>query len=257
MILYDIDAMKRYLIFLPLVVGAAGCPVFQRQDTPVDVQVTREPQSEAEYRLYVPSYYSPDRQWPLVVTLHGTHGWDDSRRQIMEWKYLAERKGLLVVAPKLKSVQGILPVNKSLWRKDLRRDEKVILAVMDELADKYSIDPKAVLLTGFSAGGYPLYFVGLRNPERFNMLIARSCNSSIDIFEQIELTPAARKLPIMIYWGKDDLQEIHRQSWQAIRWLGERGFNRMDYDKIEGGHRRTPEIAYRHWRKILPKRYRR
>ena len=38
---------------------------------------------------------------------------------------------------------------------------------------------------------------------------------------------------------------------------GERGFKHMDYDKIKGKHRRTPEIAYRHWRKILPKRYRR
>jgi len=249
--------MKRYLIFLPLAAAAAGCPVFQRQDTPVGVQKASEPQTNVEYRLYVPSYYRADRQWPLVVTLHGTHGWDDSRRQIMEWRFLAEQKGLLVVAPKLKSVQGILPVNESLWRKDLKRDEKVILAVMDELMGKYSIDPKAVLLAGFSAGGYPLYYVGLRHPDRFNMLIARSCNSSLDIFERVELTPAARKLPIVIYWGKDDLQEIHRQSWRAVRWLGERGFKHLDHDKIKGGHRRTPEIAYRYWRKILPKRYRR
>ena len=248
--------MKRYLIFLPLAVAAAGCPVFQRQDTPVGVQKANEPQANVEYRLYVPSYYSPDRQWPLVVTLHGTHGWDDSRRQIMEWKYLAEQKGLIVVAPVLKSVQGILPVRRDTWYRDLEKDEETILAVIDEVTAQYRVDPDAVLLTGFSAGGYPMYYVALRHPELFSMVIARACNSSLELFERIELTGQARKLPIRIFWGKDDLKPIGSQSWDAVRWLGEHGFRRMNHRKIRGGHLRRPEVAYRFWREVLPERYR-
>ena len=274
--------MRRYLLLVPLVFLAVGCPVTQRQDTPWSALRKVEAQTKAKYWLYVPSYYSDDepsgfnasteapdakgrargsryssaRCWPLVVTLHGTHGWDNSRRQIMEWKYLAEQKGLIVVAPVLKSVQGILPVRRDTWYRDLKKDEKTILAVIDEVTAQYRVDPNAVLLTGFSAGGYPMYYVALRHPELFSMVIARACNSSLELFERIELTGRARQLPIRIFWGKDDLKPIGSQSWDAVRWLGEHGFKRMNYRKIRGGHLRRPEVAYRFWREVLPERYR-
>ena len=249
--------MKRYLAFLPLLALVAGCPVTQPQDTPVEQMRLSEPKSGSHYWLYVPSYYSTDQDWPLVVTLHGTHGWDGSSPQIKEWKNLAEEKGFIVAAPDLRSVQGILPVNHALWMADLESDEAAILAVLEDVAGKYRIDRGSVLLTGFSAGGYPMYYVGLRNPQRFNMLVARACNSSIDIFEHIGLTDEARRLPVRIFWGKDDLKQIADQSWDAIRWLSEHGFKHVDWDKTAGGHLRRPETAYKYWQKVLPKRHRR
>jgi poly(3-hydroxybutyrate) depolymerase len=215
------------------------------------------PNAGGKYWLYVPSDYDEDRKWPLVVTLHGTHGWDSSRAQIREWKYLADRKGFIVAAPDLRSVQGILPVSETLWSADLLSDEKTILSVIDDVASKYRVDTDHVLLTGFSAGGYPLYYVGLRHPERFSMLIARNCNSSIKLFEQIELNDTGRALPVVIFWGKDDLQEINRQSWQAVRWLSEHGLKNVERKKYAGGHLRRPETAYSYWRGSLPPGYRR
>jgi len=173
----------------------------------------------------------------------------------MEWKYLAEQHGLIVVAPNLHSVQGILPVVKKIWRKDLKNDERAILSSIDHVAAQYNIDPNSVLLTGFSAGGYPMWHTGLRNPDKFCMLIARACNSHIGLFEEIELTDRARELPILVFWGKDDLQDLRDQSWQAFRYLRERGFARTEKKKIRGGHIRHPEVAYRYWRRFLPKRH--
>jgi poly(3-hydroxybutyrate) depolymerase len=245
------DVLFRAWILVPMLFLVSGCPVTQPQDTPVRPVKLLVPHVKAEYWCYVPSYYKEDHDWPLVVTLHGTHGWDSSWAQIKEWKHLAEQRGFLVVAPELKSVQGILPVNDALWYRDLEIDERSILAVIDDVSKKYRIDSKAVLLTGFSAGGYPLYYTGLRNPESFNMLIARACNTSIGLFERIELTDEARNLPIRIFWGKDDLSPIRDQSWSAIRYLREHGFNYVDYKKIRGGHLRHPEVAYAYWRKIL------
>ncbi len=252
--------MHRTLLWfavLPMVCVGSGCPVTQKQDTPVAVMRLRVPEPPTPYSLYVPSAYSNEKDWPLVVTLHGTYGWDGSRRQVREWKHLAEEKGFLVAAPDLRSVQGILPVPGGLWQKDLQRDEQAILRLVDHVSSQYRIDPKAVLLTGFSAGGYPMYYAGLRNPQRFNMLIARACNSKIELCEQIRLSESTRKLPIAIFWGKDDLQEIRDQSWQAVRWLGEHGFENLEYDKISGGHLRRPDVAYAYWKRYLPKRHRR
>ncbi|MCK4602485.1 MAG: prolyl oligopeptidase family serine peptidase [Phycisphaerae bacterium] len=243
-----------YLLMLPLLAATVGCPVFPA-DTPVEPLKKVETVTGRPYWLYVPSYYSADRNWPLVVTLHGTHGFDSSSAQIKEWKGLAEEHGLIVVAPTLRCVQGILPVIRGAWEEDLQTDERTVLAVIDEMSSQYKIDPEAILLTGFSAGGYPLYYIGLRNPTRFNMLIARSCNSDLGLFEGLDLTDDARKLPIMIFWGKDD-PGIQKHCWQAYRWLRNHDCNARK-KKVKGGHYRRPGRAYQYWRDHLPERHKR
>jgi len=130
-----------------------------------------------------------------------------------------------------------------------------VLALLEELCGKYRIDRRAVLLTGFSAGGYPMYHIGLKNPKRFTALIARACNSSYKILERIKLTDEARKMPIVIYWGKDDLGKIHKDSWLAFRWLREHGCKGAVNKRVQGGHFRRPELAYRFWRPHLPKEH--
>ncbi len=223
-----------------------GCLVTQRQDTPVAAQKHFDPASGGKYWLYVPSNYNENSSWPLVVTLHGSKLWDGSARQVKEWKYLAERQGFLVAAPEVRSAEGILPV---LSRADqLAYDERVVLSIIDRIqADYPAVDRDAVLLTGFSAGGYPMYHIGLRNPERFDMMMARACNSSMDIFENIEVTDEVRNLTIAIFWGKDDIALIRNQSWQAFRWLRLNRCFKTTRHILDGGHLRRPRAAYKLW----------
>ena len=243
------------LLLLVLLPCLAGCPVFQSQDTPVDQFKVTNPADDAKYWLYVPSYYSPDKGcWPLVITLHGTFGFDSSSAQIREWKALAEQEGFIVAAPKMRSVQGLLPTVRAWWRKDLLADEQTILNCLDYMQAKYpNIDSRAILLTGFSAGGYPLYFTGLRNPERFSGMVARGCNSCPDLFKRVAVTPELQNMPIIILHGKDDFGRISAESWAAFRWLRERKCFETTRHKIIGGHIRQPELAWRYWRKHLPR----
>ena len=191
--------MRLGLLLLPLAWMLPGCPVTQPRDTPVQPFWIIEPETGRKCRLYLPSYHSTDRDWPLVITLHGTFGYDGPIRQTEEWQRIAEDHGLIVAAPPLKAIQGITPVIKSWWWKDLADDERIILALRKELIEKYRVAPKSVLLTGFSGGGYPMYYAGLRNPKCFSMLVGRSCNSSMEIFEKIKLNDTARNMPIFIY----------------------------------------------------------
>ena len=244
-------------LLLPLL---AGCPVFQPQDTPISQEKTLEPTTGAKYWFYVPSNYSRDREWPLVITLHGTIPFDTYTAQIKEWKALAEDKGFIVVAPDLDSSQGILPIlNRQSWYKDLERDEQVILAVLEDVRGRYRIDPdpNAILLTGFSAGGFAMFHTGLRNPSRFGMLIARSCNSDVRMMEdQIPLTDQAKRMPIMSYWGRDE-HTLGRQGWDAFEYLRTHGFKKAEMEEVkQGAHYRRPELAYRVWAKTcLPARH--
>lgn len=226
----------------------SGCPVPQSQDTPVPALR----QQAGKYWLYVPSNYTDKRTWPLVVTLHGTHGWDSSSAQIREWKALAEEKGFIVAAPDLRSVQGIFPVSHKLWKRDLEQDEQAIVAITQELKGKYNIHSKAVMITGFSAGGYPLYYAGLRHPELFSMLIARSCNTDVSILEQVPLTDGARAMPVVIFWGKDD-PGLQSQNWDSVAFFANHDFTRLKHHKFRGGHLRRPDLAYKYWMPFMPK----
>lgn len=241
----------RPVVLTAVLVACGGCPVWQSQNVPVPAERRVEPVTGERYWCYVPDNYTADRRWPLVVTLHGTDdpAYDTYTKQINAWKKLAQDEGFIVVAPKLQSVQGVLPVIRPLWLKNLRRDEDVILAVLDEMARRYAIDQRRVLLTGFSSGGFPMYYTGLRNPGRFNCLVARSCNCELEIFERIELTDAAREVPILIFWGKDDFARIRDQSWAAFRYLRRHGFNNTEMEEIDGGHIRRPDLAYDFWKR--------
>ena len=230
-----------------------GCPVMQDQDTPVDPSHRTCAATDRPYYLYVPSTYNPKLAYPVVITLHGTFPWDTSVMQIMEWKALAEKEQCIVVAPALNSAEGILPVAWSLRKKTLDSDDTHILAVLDELATTHTIDPSRVMLSGFSAGGYAMYYTGLRHPERFSMLVARACNTDEKIFTTLTPTAAMQKLPIVIMVGKYD-SVLQKHSWIAFRWLRTHGWTKelAKRKEYEGGHLRRPEDAYEWWNPGLP-----
>ncbi len=238
--------MRRALLLatITLLPALAGCPVWQSQDTPVEQFKVSDATTGNKYWVYTPSDYTPQHTWPLVISLHGTPGFDNAYDQIREWKALAEDQGIIVAAVPMRSVQGILPVIKSWWWKDLSRDEESILACLRYMKRRYAVSD--VVLSGFSAGGYPMYYTGLRNPTVFDGLVARACNSDIDIFESIELTDSVRALPVIIVQPRDDFGMLTKQSWQAFRWLRYRDCT-AEHHQIKGGHSRHPEAAWRLW----------
>lgn len=249
--------MKRIVALLTLAAGVAGCYPGQ-PSTNFPAKEMTEPKTGRHYTLYVPSYYTPDRSWPVVIPLHGTPGFDSPDWQMLAWKDTAEKHGLIVAAPQLRSAQGILPKVKSVWFDDLASDEQAILAIIDDLDAHYKIDRSAVLMTAFSAGGYPMYWTGLRNPTKFQMLIAGAANSSMDIFDKIGPSADIRKLRISIIIPKDDLPIVREESWEAYRWLRNdqnRCYDNTDRQLVTGGHYRRPEFSYKLWSQYLPLKY--
>ena len=253
--------MRYYLLILPLLGIAGGCIVTQPQDTPVPALQILEQKTQTSYWIYVPSGYTEDRDWPLVVTLHGSSTWDSSKTQIDEWKYLAEQKGLIVVAPDLSSVSGYR-LNRDKWMENLKRDEQAVLAVMDEVTTKYRIsmgrggERPAILLTGFLQGGYPLYYIGLLNPKWFSMLIARDCYTDEEMLNELELSEDATKLSILIFNGKDGWSPLPTHGWDAYRCLRQKRCYQTRRKEVRGGQLRRPELAYQNWSKHLPPRLR-
>jgi len=241
-----------------LAIAAGGCPV-SPADTPV-VEFSRTTQNtRAGYWLYVPSTYKPDRLWPMLVTLHGTPGFDSAAAQAKEWRGLAEEHGFLVLAPSLKSTQGVLPVGRSSRLKSLEQDEARVLEAVAETQKQYRVDPAAVMISGFSAGGYPLYYIGLRNARLFSAIIARTANCDMKILEKLPVTAKLQATPILIFFSKtginpisSHLNPVANQSWAAYRYLRLAGCKAARIKSVRGGHQRHADQAFAFWRKHQP-----
>lgn len=243
---------KIILIPLLLLMPVGCCLVTQQQDTPVKAQRIVEPKTRAAYWIYVPSTYKANVARPLVVTLHGGGVCDSARAQIREWKYLAEKRELIVVAPELESATWMVPSRANL-KENLGRDERAVLAIIDEVKGNHQIANRDILLTGFLEGGYPLYYIGLRNAGRFGMLIARDCYVDMQILKELELDGQAwreaRQLEMLIFNGKDSGGGLAGHGWRAYRFLRENHCLNAKRKEMAGGRLRRPEKAYKYWRK--------
>ena len=114
----------------------------------------------SEYLIYLPKDYNAraKTRWPLILFLHGSgergtnlskvalHGPPKLVKQARDFPFS-------IVSPQC-------PTNQ-------RWDNDVLLALLDEIEEKYDVDKSRVYLTGLSMGGYGTWSLGLTHPERF------------------------------------------------------------------------------------------
>jgi dipeptidyl aminopeptidase/acylaminoacyl peptidase len=237
---------------LALAAMSAGCAVTQPQNTPVQERHEVDSATGRGFWLYVPSGYRGDHPAPLIVTCHGTWPYDVANDHIREWKWYAEQNGCIVIAPELGATDGLFgsgPVSGML------SDEKFILSIVSGLGYRLNIDRSNVMITGFSGGGFPTYWVGLRHPDVFTVVVARSCNFN-ETNSDGWWTPESLRTPIKIYYGEKDFGAIKGQSDLAIQYFRSKGFA-VDVEVMPGiGHERHPEVAMdffrRHWKAPHP-----
>ncbi len=162
------------------------------------------------YQVYVPSSWTPGKQLPLMVALHGANldetnmlGRDGGRMQ-----KLAEEHGFVIVAPlgyRLNSAYGSQRgfsrqiVGAEAERR--QRSEADVLAVSALVEAEYNTDPRRRYLTGNSMGGGGTWWIGGRYPERWAAIAPGAYGGVLP-----EDVPALSKLPIRVVVGeRDDL----------------------------------------------------
>ncbi len=222
-----------------------GCAVPQPQNTRTQPRLMIESITGGLYYLFVPDTYRRDHPAPLIVSCHGTDPFDVAAYQVGEWKKLAEDYGCILVCPKLRSTDGIFGSGDI---GQLLRDERLIMTILGQLHYLYNIDRRNVLMTGFSGGGFPVYFVGLRHPDVFTVVAARNANFSRHALEGW-YPPEALGTPLIVYYGQNDPGAIRTQSDEAVAYLRGAGFSVETAVLGGSGHERHPEVAMRFWLK--------
>ncbi|WP_284744876.1 PHB depolymerase family esterase [Amycolatopsis sp. RTGN1] len=172
------------------------------------------------YCLYVPEELGP--RAPLVVVQHGTE-----RNFLLYRDHLrsfADEHGALVLAPLFPA--GIddpadLHNFKFLEYRGIRFD-RVLLAMVEEVAQRYPVDPERFYLHGFSGGGQFAHRFGYLHPERLAGLSIGAPGRITRLddtlpwwlgtadFEKrfgraIDLD-ALRRVPVLMVAGEDDVE---------------------------------------------------
>lgn len=127
---------------------------------------------EHHYSLYVPPDYTPDREWPVVLFLHGAgeRGKDGVLpTQVGLGEVIRRSKKsypAIVVFPQVENQGRILTA----WSPKRPAGQRA-LAILKQVEQEYKIDPHRRVLTGWSMGGYGTWQIAQATPELWSTIL--------------------------------------------------------------------------------------
>lgn len=154
----------------------------------LEARVTRT--VKLEYLLYLPDEYNRTRKrWPLMLFLHG----GGERGSDLE-KVKAHGPPKLIAAGRAYPCIVVSPqCPEGEWW-----DAEALGALLDNLEKTLRVDPNRIYATGLSMGGYGVWELAIRFPDRF-AAIAPICGGGIAF-----RTHAIKHLPVWAFHGALD-----------------------------------------------------
>jgi len=210
----------------------------------------KEPTTGRVYHLYVPTTYNPKRAWPLVVTAHGAFPFDEAAQQRDRWVDVAERYGFIVCSPDFDAATPWLAVPKDHPAPELVRDEKAVVAIVKEVESRYNINKTAIMITGWSAGGFPTHYIGMMHPEIFRCIVGRAANFKEGLVSD-DVALRARHMHVYLFFGDGDLPGFDTMNRDANFWYTVRGFRNFVIRQLPGGHNPNQPEAARYFLNIV------
>ena len=238
-------------ILCTLLVGVAwisqsGCTLLTPQPAGEVLRLT-EPDLDGEYYLYTPTNYRKSRAWPLLVLCHSSP-WQSPQSVIAEWAELAEDKGLLLLAPKLRST-GAWPAKGKKLSRVQEQDEQAVLKALQHVRAGYRVARDKVFIAGRKSGCRAAMFVGLRNPDDFRLIALlqpRFDEAQVAATEDF-LDPYQRVL-VLVSMG--DLAKD--QSRDCLQWLRQHKMT-VKEDRTAAAADKHPQRVYRFIHNTLSK----
>lgn len=164
------------------------------------------------YLLYLPKGYgeNKDQKWPVMLFLHGAGERGNNLELVKKHgppKLIAQGKEFpfIVVSPQCPA--------GSWWTEEL----DAILALLDEVQSKYTVDANRVYMTGLSMGGFGTWALGCRHPERF-AAIAPICGGG-----EWFLAERLKAVPVWAFHGAKDPVVPMRESTEMVDALKKAG----------------------------------
>ncbi len=212
--------------------------------------ILKEPQSQRQFHLYLPAGYDRRKPWPLVLALHGLKPFDWPVWQLQEWEEMADKHGLIIIAPDLTTSDLSVELRLGKITRRLQKDEQTVIDILDFVLARTAGDRRRVLLTGWSSAGILVHYIANHYSERFSGVFVRSGSFNQDILsEENTRTMAAANFPVEIFYAENDFLHSKRGSQKAIEWYESAGVNLEVTVMPQAvpfpgfGHLRYPEMA--------------
>jgi predicted peptidase len=172
------------------------------------------------YLLYLPKGYrqSAQQQWPLILFLHGQLEWGDdptilTRQGVPKLLDEGEELPAIVVSPQT-------PEGKRWWPRTA-----VLGAFLDRIEATYAVDLQRVYLTGISMGGYGVWALAMRYPQRFAALVPIAGGADYNTDEIPQEICALNDVPTWAFHGEMDVNVPYTESVNAVAALRACGGN--------------------------------
>lgn len=161
------------------------------------------------YTAHVPAGDGPH---PTLLLLHG---WGASAHDLLGLAPILHRGEALVLCPQgplaFQAGPGVPGYGWFPLREGQPPDVEEIEAsvtqlrgFLDAALERFPIDPKRLVVGGFSQGGFMAYLLGLREPERFAGLLALSSWLPAELASGIAKSEAHAALPTLVVHGTED-----------------------------------------------------
>jgi phospholipase/carboxylesterase len=198
--------------------------------------------------LYTAHVPAGDGPFPTILTLHG---WGASAHDLLGLAPVLHGGEALVLCPQgpvkvpfgggqhgygwFPLVPGQPPEAEA-----FARGAALLRTFLAQAQAALPIDPRRLVLLGFSQGGAMAYELGLREPDRFSGLAALSSWLPEPLAATFTARPEHGRLPVLVLHGtRDPLIEVERarESREALRSFGVA----LTYREFDMGHEIRPE----------------
>jgi poly(3-hydroxybutyrate) depolymerase len=190
------------------------------------------------YYLYLPASYTPDRDWPLFVGIHGAGG--DGSNCLVMWQQYADPEGFVLLCPSLSDESGG-------WYQD--DGEKMVKRVLKEVRAEVRVQ-KRFFLAGYSAGAQFVQGYAFANPKDVTGAAVLSAGN------YYEPDPHASAIPFLVILGEKDNPTGLKNAGDFIDLLRKEGFS-VDLQILPGvGHHLNDQafdLAIEFYRRVYGK----
>jgi len=164
------------------------------------------------YLVHLPPQAADGEPLPLVVVIHGAFDSGKKMEALTGWSRIADREGFMVLYP---NGMGLGSLFRH-WNSGhccgraqaLGIDDVAFIETMiDEVRERFAVDPRRVYIMGNSNGGMLTHHVAARNTQLFAAaaVVSAAIGGRPTAEEEVWRVPEPqRPLPMMLFHGRDD-----------------------------------------------------
>jgi predicted peptidase len=177
-------------------------------------KVFKSKDGDAKYVLFVPHAYKGDKDYPLIVFLHGAgERGEDGEKPVkqgignaIKFKGGESSFPFFVIFPQCSA--------KGTWKAG-GPDADRALGILDEVEKTYKIDRKRIYLTGLSLGGFGTWSLAAEYPTRWAAIVPICGGGNPETASKI------KDIPCWCFCGdKDGLLQTTRGMVEAVKKAG-------------------------------------